>query len=122
VGWLDGALLRYAIAVNGVSELALTKLDILSGLSEIKVGVAYRYQGQVYPYPPFGVSSSKLGEYEPVYETLPAWQKDVRSARSWDDLPAEAQHFIHKVSEIAGVPVSLISVGPERDHVIKIAA
>lgn len=121
VGWLDGVLLRYAVAINGVSELALTKLDILSGFSAIKVCAAYRVEGKEYDFLPGGLQARQMQTYQPVYEELPGWEGDIRSVRRWEDLPSQAQQYVRRIAQIAGVPVRTISVGPEREQVIYLA-
>lgn len=119
VGWLDMVLLRYAARVNGLTELALTKLDILSGFEMVKLCVAYREKDQVYSDLPFG--PAHLERFEPQYETLPGWQDDLRAVRRWEALPAAARAYILRIEELSGVPVSLVSVGPEREQVVEIA-
>ena len=115
VGWLDGVLLRYTVAINGATELALTKLDILSGLPQLKICTAYRVGAQEVQEPP---AWGGLDACQPVYEELPGWLEDVTGVRSWADLPTAAQAYIRRVEEIAGAPVTIISVGPERSQVI----
>jgi len=115
VGWLDGVLLRYVVEISGITELVVTKLDILSGLTELKICTAYTLGEQ--PASEFAVA--RLGEYRPVYEDLPGWSEDVSGARRMDDLPAAARGYLHRLEEIAGVPVSLVSVGAEREQVIR---
>jgi len=115
VGWLDGVLLRYVIEISGITELAVTKLDILSGLPVLKICTAYTLNGK--PNSEFAVAH--LGEYQPVYEDLPGWSEDVTSARRLQDLPSAARAYLHRLEEIAGVPVSIVSVGAERDQVIR---
>lgn len=119
VGWLDSVLLRYAVRVNGLNELALTKLDILSGLNPLKICIAYKSGGQVYTELPFGPDN--LGQYEPVYEDLPGWEGDIRAMRRWEELPANARAYILRIEELCGLPVRLVSVGPEREQVVEIA-
>jgi adenylosuccinate synthase len=116
VGWLDGVLLRYVVEISGISELAVTKLDILSGMASLKICTAYTLKGR----PAIGeLAVARLGEYQPVYEELPGWNEDVSSARRMQDLPAAARGYLHLLEEIAGVPVSLVSVGAEREQVIR---
>jgi len=117
VGWLDGVLLRYAVRVNGLNALALTKLDILSGLPVIKFCTAYRLDGQVYARPPFGIS--RLADCEPVYEDLPGWEGDVQNIRRFDSLPEAARTYLRRIEEICGAPIRWVSVGPEREQVIE---
>lgn len=119
VGWLDLVLLRYAIRVNGISELALTKLDILSGFTEIKLCVAYQSNGLTYQVPPFGPTA--LETFTPIYETLPGWSEDIRSCRRWEDLPLNARRYIKFIQEACQIPIKRISVGPERRDVIELS-
>jgi adenylosuccinate synthase len=118
VGWLDAPLLRYAVAINGLTELAVTKLDILSGFKQLKICQAYRVESKEFEFPPSGLESSRLETCEPVYEELPGWDEDVRAARCWNDLPARAQAYIRRLESVSGVPVKMVSVGPERDQVV----
>ena len=118
VGWLDLVLLRYAARVNGLTELVVTKLDVLSGLPVVKICTAYRANGQTYTDLPLGVG--ELSSYEPVYEELPGWEDAVTATRTWAALPGAAQNFIRRLSEVSGVPVSQVSVGPERDQVVEV--
>jgi adenylosuccinate synthase len=119
VGWLDGVLLRYSTRINGLTELVLTKLDILSGLPTLFVCTAYRRGNQVHKELPFG--PNQLDRFEPVYEELPGWDRDVSEARRWEELPAQARAYILRIEEIAGIPVRMASVGPERDQVVEIS-
>lgn len=118
VGWLDVVLLRYSARVNGFNELVLTKLDILSGLSELKICTAYRASGQIYEDLPRGVAD--LSPFAPVYEDLPTWSEPLGDARQWEDLPAAAQTYIRRIEALSGVPVRFISVGPEREQVVRL--
>ncbi len=120
VGWLDGVLLRYARRVNGLTDLVLTKLDVLRGLPEIKVCTAYKDENGETALPPMGVS--QIEQYQPVYTTLPGWQEDLMGVRKWDDLPDNAQNYVRFVEEISGVKVMLASVGPERSQVVEVPA
>jgi adenylosuccinate synthase len=119
VGWLDTVLLRYSTRINGLTELALTKMDILSGLDPIQICSAYRRADQTYTELPFGPSD--LSGYEPIYEQLPGWQADIRHARSWEHLPQAARAYILRIEKLCGVPIRLVSVGPEREQVVPIA-
>ncbi|HEX9013864.1 MAG TPA: adenylosuccinate synthetase, partial [Anaerolineaceae bacterium] len=118
VGWLDAVLLRYAVRLNGVSDLVMTKLDVLSGLDPLKICVAYRLDGQEYEDLPFGPAD--LSPFEPVYEEMPGWQADLRHARSWEELPSNARDYILRIEELAGAPVRYASVGPEREQTVEI--
>ena len=119
VGWLDMVLLRYAGRINGLTELALTKLDIFSGLERVKLCVAYRQEGKLYTDLPAG--PAELEPFEPIYEEMPGWQEDLWQVRSWEELPAAARAYILRIEELSGVPVRLVSVGPEREQVVEIA-
>jgi adenylosuccinate synthase len=125
VGWLDLVLLRYSARINGLTELALTKLDILSGLETISICVAYRRKDdqvnsdEVILDLPTGPGD--LERYEPVYEELSGWEEDLRGVRRWEDLPAAARDYILSIEELSGVPVRLVSVGPERSQIVEIS-
>jgi len=116
VGWLDGVLLRYAVRINGISELAVTKLDILSGLEIVRLCTTYKRDGKTLADLEFGPAD--LGPYEPVYEELPGWKEDVSGVRRWADLPPAAQAYLERLSGIAGVPIRLVSVGAEREQLV----
>jgi adenylosuccinate synthase len=116
VGWLDGVLLRYAVRINGISELAVTKLDILCGLESLQVCTAYRRGQEELTDLPFGLVD--LSSYEPVNENLPGWQEKISDMRTWKELPATAQGYLDKLATMAGVPVRLVSVGSEREQLI----
>lgn len=116
VGWLDLPLLRYAARVNGLTKLALTKLDILSGLGPLKICVAYEGGGRTHRELPLGLRG--LEEFTPIYQDLPGWDEDVRGVRAWADLPAAARDYIHMIEEQSGVAVGWVSVGPERDQLV----
>lgn len=118
VGWLDLVLLRYAHEVNGFTELFLTKLDVLSGLSEIQVCTTYRRNGQSLRTLDFSGDARLLERCKPVYETLSGWAEDLRACRRWEDLPAAAQGYVRFIEAQTGVPVTHISVGPERTALI----
>jgi adenylosuccinate synthase len=119
VGWLDTVLLRYAVRVNGLTDLALTKLDILSGVGMVRLGVGYRKGTQTFPDLPLGPRD--LAMFEAVYEDLPGWDQELRSIRRWEDLPANARGYILRIEELCGIPVRLVSVGPQREQVVEIA-
>jgi adenylosuccinate synthase len=119
VGWLDIVLLRYAVRINGLTELAITKLDILSGLDEVKICVAYQAEGQTYQNLPLGPGD--LAAFTPVYESFPGWREDLWGCRTWESLPPAARSYILRIEELSGVPVRLTSVGPERDQIVEIS-
>jgi adenylosuccinate synthase len=116
VGWLDLVILHHAVRINGLTELVLTKLDVLSGLPEIPVCVAYEVDGQATTYLPPDIKA--LARCRPIYETLPGWAEDVTQARTPADLPANARRYIEFVSERLQTPVSYVSVGPARSQVV----
>jgi adenylosuccinate synthase len=117
-GWLDLVLLRYASRINGLTELALTKMDVLSGLETIRLCVGYRTaNGQIHDELPLGPAD--LSPFQPVYEELPGWPDDVRGARSLADLPNAARQYVDRIEDLTGLPVSLISVGPERSQIVR---
>lgn len=115
-GWLDLVLLRYAVRVNGLSELVLTKLDVLSGLEAVRLCTAYEAAGRAHEELPLGPAD--LSPFRPVYETLPGWDEDVSGARTLADLPSAARHYLRRIEELTGVPISLVSVGPERSQIV----
>ena len=115
-GWLDLVALRYAARVNGFTDLVLTKFDVLDHLDEIQVCIAYRRRGEVLTT--FPTSLHALEECEPVYETLPGWKAPTVDARKYEDLPANAQRYNAYISEFLDVPVTILSVGPERTQTI----
>ncbi len=119
-GWLDLVALRYAARVNGFTELALVKLDVLSGLDELNLATAYRHDGQAIEA--FPNDATALASCEPVYETLPGWSADIAGCRSWDDLPPNAQRYVSFIEDAIGVPVSIISVGRASDATIDVRA
>lgn len=114
VGWLDLVLLKYAHEANAFTELFLTKLDVLSGLQEIPVCTAYMKNGKRLDSLDFSGDARLLAQCTPVYETLPGWQQELRSCRSWQELPKAAQTYVQYIEEKVGVPVQTVSVGPER--------
>ena len=118
VGWLDLVLLNYAREINSISELFITKLDILSGLNEIPVCVAYENNGRTLHSLDFSGDARRLADCTPVYGSLPGWQEDISKCRSWQDLPGNAQRYIQFIEEKTSIPVKNISVGPERSAVI----
>ena len=115
-GWFDAVLVRQAVAVNGISGIALTKLDVLDGLDEIKVCTGYRLDDELIDYLP--ASQAAQARVEPVYETLEGWQGTTRGARSWAQLPAQAVKYVRYVEELIGAPVALLSTSPEREDTI----
>lgn len=117
-GWLDVVMLRYAASVNGLSELMLTKMDILSGFDELKLAVAYQIDGKRHEYPP--VTNEQLERAVPVYETLPGWRDDITGCRALEELPAAARNYVELVAELCEVPIKSVSVGPEREQLVRV--
>src|SRR5215210_2091838 len=116
VGWLDLEIVRTAVQLSGATEICLTKLDVLSGLDEIKV--CTRYELSCDPVRYADVDAYGLDQVETVYETVPGWSEDISKARSFDELPANAQNYVKLIEDAAGVPVKWIGVGPEREATI----
>lgn len=114
-GWFDGVAISYAAWLNGFTGLAVTKLDVLDGVPELKICTGYRIRGEVIARVP---DTCDMALAEPVYETWPGWQEPTREARTWDDLPKAARAYLHRMAELAGVPIQYVSVGPERDQLI----
>lgn len=112
IGWLDTVVLRHACRINGLSYLALTLLDVLTGLEKVRICTGYRYQGELMSHMP---SSLKVLEAcEPVYEEMPGWREDLSKIDSFEQFPEEAKHYVARVRELTGTPVALVSVGPGR--------
>ncbi len=118
-GWFDAVALREAVRLNGLTGLAITKLDVLNELESIKVCTAYSYKGQLLEE--FPREADILQECTPVYEEFDGWCSNICEARSMDDLPAAAKAYLTKLEELAGCPAVLISVGPRRDQTIQIS-
>lgn len=117
-GWLDVVILRYAVRINGLDELALTKLDVLSGLERLRVAVAYERDGERTTSFPAEFGVEALAQWQPIYEELPGWNGDITGARRREELPPAARDYVARVEEWVGVPIPFISVGPERDQAI----
>jgi adenylosuccinate synthase len=116
VGWFDAVPLRYAVDVNSVSSIVLNKLDILSGIDEILLCVAYEIGGvRVARWP---ASAEEVGRATPIYERFPGWAEEIHDARRPDDLPANARAYVEALEQLAGVPIRLVSVGPERTQTV----
>ena len=114
-GWLDLVSLKHACMINGINNLVITKLDVLTGLETLKIATRYKTEdGKIIDY--FTSSTTKLYQYEPVYEELKGWKEDITMARSYDELPKNAQKYIEFIEEYLGINVYLVSVGPERNQ------
>jgi adenylosuccinate synthase len=119
-GWLDAVALRYAVRVSGITSLALMKLDVLSHFDTLQIAVAYEAGGE--RHESFPRQQRVLYECSPVYEQHPGWQEDITEARAFDDLPAAARSYIRRIEELAGAPISLVSVGPERAATFEVSS
>jgi adenylosuccinate synthase len=115
-GWFDAALVRQTCRTGGVSGIALTKLDVLDGMDELRICTGYRLDGAEIDYLP--TAAGRQARVEPVYETLPGWSESTAGARRWLDLPAEAIKYVKRIEELIGTPVALLSTSPERDDTI----
>ncbi|WP_279477716.1 adenylosuccinate synthase [Aureimonas sp. SK2] len=115
-GWFDAVLVRQAVAINGIHGLALTKLDVLDGMDEIRICTAYELDGERIDYFPASLAAQK--RVKPVYETFEGWKGTTAGARSWADLPAQAVKYVRQIEELVGAPVTLLSTSPERDDTI----
>ncbi|HSI46838.1 MAG TPA: adenylosuccinate synthase [Ideonella sp.] len=115
-GWLDAAALKRSIIINGVSGLCITKLDVLDGLSEIKVCVGYQLDGQ--PIDILPLDADEVAACQPVYETFPGWEGSTFGITEWDRLPENARRYLERVQAHIGAPIDMVSTGPDRDHTI----
>lgn len=115
-GWFDAVLVRQAVRVNGINGIALTKLDVLDGMKELKVCTGYRIDGEMFDYLP--ASTLRQERVEPVYETMEGWSESTEGARSWAELPATAIKYVRRIEELIDAPVALLSTSPERDDTI----
>ncbi|HIJ81342.1 MAG TPA: adenylosuccinate synthase [Desulfuromonadales bacterium] len=115
-GWFDAMVIRYAVRVNGLTGIALTKLDVLSDFDTIKVCTGYAFNGSALETLP--ASLELFEKCQPVYEELPGWKTDITEARSFDELPSAARSYVHRLEELAGCPIVMVSVGPRRDQTI----
>jgi len=117
-GWFDAALLKRSAQVNGLSGLCITKLDVLDGLTELKLCVGYQLDGAFVDILPMGADD--IARCEPVYETLPGWQETSVGVTRYEDLPAQAKQYLARIEALTGVPIHVVSTSPDRDHTILI--
>ena len=117
-GWFDAVAGRYAARLNTLTELVVTKLDVLSQFENIKVCVAYEYEGERYEH--FPPNQTIFNKCKPIYEELPGWSVDISAARSLDDLPKEARSYLETIESLVDTPVSWASVGPGRDEIVRL--
>ncbi|QAY76253.1 adenylosuccinate synthase [Sphingosinicella sp. BN140058] len=115
-GWFDAVLVRQSCAVSGVTGIALTKLDVLDGLEEIRICTGYRLRGEVFDHLP--AHAADQAAVEPIYETIEGWSQSTAGARSWAELPAQAIKYIRRIEELIQCPVALVSTSPEREDTI----
>lgn len=115
-GWLDACVIRYAGYLSGIDYMAITRLDILDKLKTLKICVGYKYQGKLLEE--FPASLKVLDKVEPVYEELPGWETPISHIRSYEELPVNARKYIERLSEVAGIEIGIVSVGPGRDQTI----
>jgi len=115
-GWFDAVVVRKAVRVNGITGLAITKLDVLDKLDEIRVCTGYTIDGKAIEDLP--VQIRDFEKVQPVYETLSGWNSDTSKAQSWADLPATAKRYLERLAELSGAPIAMVSVGPRRDQAI----
>ena len=115
-GWFDGVALRRASQVNSITGLCITKLDVLDGLKSLKICTSYNYKGKVLSLPPIGADA--IEQCEAVYEEMPGWTESTVGVRDKAELPQNALNYLQRLEEVVGVPVDIISTGPERDETI----
>lgn len=117
-GWFDAVLSRYCVLVGGLTQMAITKIDVLNDFDELKICIAYKDKrnGKVYEDYPTNIN---LHNYlEPVYMTMPGWKQDLNSAKSLDELPEKAKNYLKKLEELVGIPISIVSIGPDREQTL----
>jgi adenylosuccinate synthase len=117
-GWLDAVILRNAVRLNGVTALAITKLDVLDGLESLKICTGYDFRGQILDVVP--ASLKVLEECRPVYETLPGWTETISGIQRFSRLPKNVKSYLRRIEELTGIPIGIVSVGPDRDQTIVI--
>jgi adenylosuccinate synthase len=115
-GWLDAALLKRSIIINGISGLCITKLDVLDGIAEIKVCVGYELRGKRIDVLP--LDADDIAACVPIYDMLPGWSESTFGATRWDALPVNARRYLERVADFIGAPIDMVSTGPDREHTI----
>ena len=115
-GWFDAVIVRAAAGLNGATEIAMTKLDVLDLLDRVSLCVGYRVGGEVLEFPPGNLDL--LDSVEPVYEEMPGWKADISGARSMADLPPKCRAYLDRIQDLTGTPIGLVSVGAERDQTL----
>ncbi|MBM3710525.1 MAG: adenylosuccinate synthase, partial [Actinobacteria bacterium] len=115
-GWLDVLIVKYSIMINSIDRIALTKLDVLSGIDEIKICYAYDYEGKIYKdLPPHQTIMHKC---KPLYKVLKGWKENIDKIKTYNELPENTKKYIEEVEKLIKIPISLVSVGPERNQII----
>ncbi|GAE34434.1 adenylosuccinate synthase [Halalkalibacter akibai] len=114
VGWFDSVVVRHARRVSGITDLSLNSIDVLTGIKTLKICTAYKYRGEVIEE--FPASLKMLAECEPVFEELPGWEEDITGVKSLSELPVNARHYIERISQLTGIPLTIFSVGPDRNQ------
>ena len=114
VGWFDSVVVRHARRVSGITDLSLNSIDVLTGIESLKICVAYRFNGELISE--FPASLKHLAQCEPVYEELPGWTEDITGCKSLNELPVNARHYLERVAQLTGIPLSIFSVGPDRNQ------
>ncbi len=117
-GWFDAVVNRYAAQVNGLTDIVLTKLDVLTGLKEIPLCVAYDVDGERRDDMP--TDQSEFAAAKPIYESMPGWDEDISQIHDFNDLPKTCQDYVKRLEELSGCRISVIGTGPQRDHIIQI--
>ncbi|WLR41868.1 adenylosuccinate synthase [Bacillus carboniphilus] len=112
VGWFDSVVVRHARRVSGLTDLSLNSIDVLTGIETLKICVAYQYKGEIIEH--FPASLKSLSECTPVYEEMPGWTEDITGVKSLHELPENARHYVERISQLTGIPLSIFSVGPDR--------
>ena len=115
-GWLDAAALKRSMIINGVSGMCITKLDVLDGLPEIKIGVGYKLAGRALDILP--IDADEVAACEPVYESLPGWSQTTAGLTNWEQLPVNAKRYLERIEALTGTPIDMVSTGPDRVHTI----
>jgi adenylosuccinate synthase len=117
-GWFDAVVVSHSVRINGIREMAITKLDVLSGFDRIKICVGYRVNGKVVQQVPS--NPERLKGAEPVYEELEGWKTEIKGARSINDLPDNSRSYLRRIEELIGTRIVMISIGSERDETVEV--
>ncbi|MDX5484336.1 adenylosuccinate synthase [Bacillus pumilus] len=114
VGWFDSVVVRHARRVSGITDLSLNSIDVLTGIEKLKICVAYKLNGEITEE--FPASLKELAKCEPVYEEMPGWTEDITGVKNLSELPENARHYLERISQLTGIPLSIFSVGPDRSQ------